>query len=429
MNELMTLMNTTEYSDSDMLQFVLQNGILNLDDVADAMRKKEIDEMLSNHPSPITQGTDGRWKTHVKTHDGRKLIAKKEYMDVVYALMSHYKGSTVSADSNSSAATLTSLYPQWIEFERQRGAADGTIKYKESTWKNHIAKAPFAGIPLSKIRKLDIERWAYDLIDTFEMNKKRFFNIGGVLRGLLNYAVDCEIISESPYKIRRDIIVRKCAPYECESSRIPVFSDQEEQMMFKTAWSCYRNGHHTVHVLIPLAIMFQFNTGLRLSELCALRDDDVNVSILTVRRMLKDSNHEVVPYTKNYKTHREVPLNDYALMLLDEVRKKKSELGVVTENGYIFSTDERPLSYTETKKAYTRYCEIAGIEPRSSHSARKTFITRLVDSGRFTIAEIARMCGNSEQVIWKHYYHAREDVSSKIGTLNEIFANAGYMSA
>ena len=35
--------------------------------------------------------------------------------------------------------------------------------------------------------------------------------------------------------------------------------------------------------------------------------------------------------------------------------------------------------------------------------------------------EIARICGNSEQVIWNHYYHPLEDISNKIDCFNEIF--------
>ena len=191
---------------------------------------------------------------------------------------------------------------------------------------------------------------------------------------MLQLAVKMHIISESPYTIDRELIRRKCAPYEGESERIPVFSAEEESLFFSTAWQCFRNGHHTVHVLIPLAIMFQFNTGLRIGELCALRHEDVEGRILNVQRMYIEPEHKVVPYTKNYKQHREVPLNDYALMLLRKVEEKKAEIGIDCD-GYIFSTDERATSYTEVKKAYTKYCELSGIPVRSSHSARKTFIT------------------------------------------------------
>lgn len=412
-------MNTTEYKDSAMLQFAIQNGMFDIDGVAEAMRKRDYDAALRIHNAPITQGSDGRWKTHVKTSTGRKLIAKKEYDDVVYALVNHYS-SQLSNSNKLKNTTLTDLFPKFIEHDELRGMSPATVKYKTSCWKNHIAKEPFAKIPIPKITSLDIENWACRLIDDHEMNSKRYFNVGGVLNQMLQLAVKMNIISKSPYQIDRDMIRRKCALNEGDSERIPVFSPAEESKFFATAWQCFGNGHHTVHILIPLAIMFQFNTGLRIGELCALRHEDVNGRILTVQRMFIEPQHEVVPYTKNYKQHREVPLNDYALMLLSKVDEKKKELGIEC-NGFIFSTDERATSYTEVKKAYTKYCELSKIPTRSSHSARKTFITKLVDSGRFTIAEIARMCGNSEQVIWNHYYHPLEDISNKLDSFNEVF--------
>ncbi|MCQ2567892.1 MAG: hypothetical protein MJ127_05795 [Mogibacterium sp.] len=47
-------MNTTEYKDSAMLQFAIQNGMFDIDGVAEAMRKRDYDAALRIHNAPIT---------------------------------------------------------------------------------------------------------------------------------------------------------------------------------------------------------------------------------------------------------------------------------------------------------------------------------------------------------------------------------------
>lgn len=410
--------STNEYmqtnSSADILRFAISSGMLNPDDVAKKMRQATIDAVLEKHTSPIAKHRDGRWRTYVPLTNGRKLIARSTYDSVVEALVDFYN------DSWNRMTSLADIFPEWIDYEKFCGAADGTIKYKQSSWKNHIAASDLASKPINEISTGDIETWAYILIDEHEMCRKRFYNVGGTLKGILNFAVKKGLIKSNPYILDASDIIRKCAPYEHQSKRIPVFSQDEEMIFIQTAWDCFNNNHHTVNKLIPLAIMFQFNTGLRLSELCALKHDDVQDNVLFVRRMYKDSNHSVVPYTKNYKQLRKVPLTNDALKLIELAKSKQQEMRVSDEN-YIFSVTDKPLSYSETKKAYTRYCELSDIPTRSSHSTRKTFITKLVDSGKFTVAEIAKIAGNSEQVIWLHYYHAREDITEKVDDMNQIF--------
>ena len=81
--------------DKNLLQFILNNDIINLDDVRDSMRKEERKRLLSLHTYKIFQDKDGRWKTTLPDEtkkSKRRLVAKRELCDLEDAIVEYYKG-------------------------------------------------------------------------------------------------------------------------------------------------------------------------------------------------------------------------------------------------------------------------------------------------------------------------------------------------
>ena len=113
-----TAVPTTEYSESEVLKYLVQNGTIDLDDVANEMKKSEIQKIVDEHPYEIAQtGKDKRWRTYIKLENGkRKLIAKATLEDVHLALYEHYKNPKASESNRK--ATLNSLYPKWIDYKK-----------------------------------------------------------------------------------------------------------------------------------------------------------------------------------------------------------------------------------------------------------------------------------------------------------------------
>ena len=73
----MMSVSTIEYADADVLQFLLNATDLDIGGVAEEMRKAEKEKLLEQHPFPITQGKDGRWRTYIKNEDGKRNHQKK----------------------------------------------------------------------------------------------------------------------------------------------------------------------------------------------------------------------------------------------------------------------------------------------------------------------------------------------------------------
>ena len=102
------------------------------------------------------------------------------------------------------------------------------------------------------------------------------------------------------------------------------------------AWEDFHN-RTKVYELSPLALLFQFQTGLRIGKVCAIRYEDIqSPDYIHIQRMLRRLTNEVVNHTKTEYGDRQVLLTSTAKKLIDSARERQKELGV-DSNGYIFS--------------------------------------------------------------------------------------------
>lgn len=92
------------------------------------------------------------------------------------------------------------------------------------------------------------------------------------------------------------------------------------------------------------------------------------------------------------------------------------------DDGYIFSVDEDPLSYYSVRHLYTRCCKELGILDRSSHKARKTFISTLLDGG-VNINTVREMVGHAdERTTYNNYCFDRSTEEEKILLIEKALA-------
>ena len=66
---------------NDILEFLVGQGIIDLDGVETEMSKANAKRILDNHLYAIYQGKDGRWRTYIPDSEnpyGRKLLVKNK---------------------------------------------------------------------------------------------------------------------------------------------------------------------------------------------------------------------------------------------------------------------------------------------------------------------------------------------------------------
>ena len=412
--------NTCGYSDSDILHFLVQNSTISLEDVAQDMKKSKVQKVLARHTNTISQHKDGRWRTYVKQADGkRKLLVAPTEEKLHEILVEHY--DRLDKRYQADHITIEQLYPAWVNLKRLHGASSTYLRRIDADWRNYYAGTKIVQTPLGKLNKLDMDIWVHELIVRVGGRKKQYYNISMIMRQILDYAIDADIIPQNPLqqvKINGRMVF---TPEKKKPSETQVFTKQEVDALYQTAWRDFHEDNNTIHKLAPLAVMFQFQTGIRIGELCVVRYEDIADTDIYVQRMYRYEEKEVIDYVKGHHDGRYVTLTPFAMELIETAREYQKNNGLPS-NGYIFSVNNDPLSYYAIRKLYYRYCENIGTCVKSSHKSRKTYISALIDAG-VNINEIRELVGHAdERTTYNSYCYDRKTKSERIEMITKALS-------
>lgn len=400
------------------LQYLIDSGKLDLGNAEEEMKKAQLEQILLMHPFKIYQGSDGNWYTYIrdeKRPEKRKRIVKTTLKKVHEALYEHYTGNDEATKLRS--YTVESLYPRWLEYKSLHTTASSYITRLKSDWRRYYEGTAIVKVPIVDLKKLQLDEWIHALIREKDVTQKQFSNFTTIMNQVLDYAVDLEIIDDNPFRKVRVDGRHLFRQERKKDSSTQVFSRDEEQELKELAWVDYQK-RTKKYVLSPLAVLFQFETGVRIGELCVLRFEDVHGDYIRVQRMFRRDNREVVQHTKGSYGDRDVILTQEAKHIIDTCRTYRLEHGLPDE-GYIFSVDKEPCSYYAISDLYRKYCRKMGIPMKSSHKARKTVISALID-GNVNINSVREMAGHrDERTTYANYVYDRNTAEEKVRMVEE----------
>jgi integrase len=389
-------MSDVVISDAEILQYLQESGIFNLGSVQDEMMKIEREKMLKQHKHSIWQSSDGRWCTYVYDETkpkNRRKVARLYREDLEAMIIASMQEQEELLDPTK--MTIAKLYPKWIEYKKLHTTASTYITRVEQEWRKFYIGTDIIDKPIVKFTKLDMDEWAHGLIRNYNMTKNEYYNCTVIMRQTLDYAVDLDIISDNPLskvKIDSRRLFRKVRK---KSSQTQVFSKEEVLAIEQLAWKEFYD-RYRVYELAPLALLFQFQTGLRIGELCALRYEDLeNDDYIHVQRMVRRDTGEVVDHTKTDYGDRDVYLTANAKKIIEFAKERQNEFGKIGGE-YIFTTNGVVLHPRNVASLYRCYCKKLGIENKSSHKARKTYISALID-GNVNINTIRELVGHADE--------------------------------
>lgn len=345
------------------------------------------------HPRQIYQDSQKRWCTYItdKNTNRRKLIARLSYDALIEALYNRYKVEEYEKDI--SKVTLSKLYSEWIDHKRLHGVAGSTILRYETDWKRFYQNSAIVNKPISALTKKELDDWLHLIVLENHMTRKQYVNVASIIKQEIDYAMELGIVEQNNARLVK-IESRMFKSVKKKPSESQVYSDNEILSIKEYAWSDIENPR-LVYKSVPLAIIFMFNTGMRVGEVCVLKYDDIDGNYIHVDKMLVRDEVEIKDDTKGMFGDRWVPLTEEAKTVISKSITLHRDLGL-EKCEYIFSSDGSYLPHRAVNDRLRVYCRKLGITFRSSHKIRKTYISTLIDGG-VNINTIREIVGHKDE--------------------------------
>ncbi len=276
-------------------------------------------------------------------------------------------------DIDGAKLTLLEVVDRFLNFlYSRRELADNTkTAYKVSV--NLLKEYKLGHMEIGKIKVEHCEEWLYDM-------KKKYRGSSiqrqiSLIKRVFEYAIDCEYIARNPF--------RHITTDRSDSKPLTALSVEDMNRFLEF---CSKDGH-SVHCYDMLYVLFW--TGLRVSELCGLTIDNLDMDnrLIHVEKQLLCLNHNhIVVKPKTSNGIRYIPMTDGVHESFERI----------LQNRYI-KGDIEPTCYDKYGNAYDRFVFLA---TRSRKTIVRTHVEEYLQNciKRFNMA-------NPEQPIRKFEPH------------------------
>lgn len=390
----------------------LSQGIIDLEDVRKNMQERERKRLLNKHKYKIFQDKDGRWKTTFPDEtkkNKRRLVAKSSYQDLENEIVKFYadKEDEIYMHENlNEFTTLRDIYPVWLDIKMYRTKSSSYIKRINNDWEKFYEDDSIVDIPVNQLKYFMLDKWAHEKITKYSLTKKSYYNMSMIMRQCLEYASEEEIgiIDVNPFtkvKIDPKMFLKKKKP----SSDTQVFVGDEKNVLCQAALNkFYLRPKYTT----PLAIVLNFNLGLRVGELMVIKWADIDGNYLHIQRMetaqyIIDTNGNITrqgvkvsEYTKSEAGDRKIYLNQEAHKILRLIKKTNMSNNYYDDDFIFVGIRSKRITTGSFNKYLYSLCKYAGLDPKSSHKIRKTFVSSLFDKG-LNVNKIREIAGHEDE--------------------------------
>ncbi len=408
---------------NNLLIQALECGILDLSDIQEQMNMKKKEKILKAHAFNVWKGSNDYWYTYLPDgKGGRKQKRKKTKEALEDCIIEYYKNQDSEEvlvqkeidQISKRNITIKELYERWIEYKFNHTNSSGYIKRITCSWKKYYLNDDYIlNTPVIAFTKFDLDQWAHKLIKENNMTKKEYYNVTLILRQCIDLAVELKYIEYnyfSDVKIKPKIFVRtKKAPAETQ-----VYHSTE---YFKLKTALHNKFEKYPNNTTYFAILFAFETGVRIGELAALKFSDIEKNdpdnIHIQRQEIKNfkfnddktmtfSGFSILDHPKSDDGERKIPLTATAKEIIKNQEKMQKERGIDID-GYIFFKDGKRVNQDQLQKSIENCCKDAGLDVKRIHKIRKTYISTLIQS-QLSIEEVRRIAGHAdERVTYSNY--------------------------
>lgn len=393
------------------LQYLLKNDMIDLQNIIQSEEMLKKKEILDNHPYKIWQGKNQKWYTYLPDEEkGRVQKQKTNRGELEDLIVQFYR-------SKEEDPTIKTLFYEWLDkrIKNQEIEESTYTRYKidfERLFKE------FGRQKIKKVTEADIEDFIKSTVHEKHLTHKAYSNLRTLMYGVFRYAKKKKLIDYSIKEVIDDIDFSK-------KEFKKIIHEDYEQVFFELDEKHVIEEIEENQDLINLGLLLLFKTGLRVGELSTLKVSDLNGNIIKIRRtetMYQDREtgkfcYDVKEHPKSDAGIRDVIVRDNDLWIIKKIRR------INPFGQYLFEQNcERIRAYKFRDRLKT-LCKHANTVYKSPHKIRKTYGTKIYDSGILPKSMICKQMGHTDiSCLEKYYYYNRKTTAEQIKQINQIEA-------
>ena len=399
---------------NDILQYALENGIINLSHIQEQIEMNKREEILKEYRDNIWKASDGYWKIRMTCDESgqKKIFKRKSKQDLEELIVKTHREKVENP-------TISTIFNEWAQrkVDLNKISIQTYQRYKQDF--NRF----FKELGKQKIRSLepeDISSFLEEQISEHNLSAKGFSNLKTITRGTLKWAKRNKLIDWNVQELFYDLdVTDKSFKKTVKEDSEEVFDDMEMDRVIE-----YLKENPDI---INLGLLLMFVTGLRVGELAALKWDDwiynkdnQSASIIKVRRteIRHFKNHkgifEVKDFPKTEAGVRNVVIPQNCTWILQKLRTMS------TFCEYVFWKDGQRINTYTFRNRLRTVCKNTNCIQKSPHKIRKTYCTILLDHSIDNQMVISQM-GHTNISCSENYYHRdRKDLAKKQKIMDSI---------
>ena len=365
-------------------------------------------ELLSNHPYKIWEGTNGKWYTYLPDEDKGRILKKRSSKKDIEDIVIVYWNEAINSP------TIKDIFYEWNDYRLELNKISKSSHTRlEQVFKRHYST--FGKKHIRDVTENEFIEFLEKQIPEHSLSAKAFGSLKTITKGILKRAKRKRLISYTPEDVLFQLeISNNEFQKNIKEDYEEVFNEEETSIAIK-----YLKDNLDIR---NSAVLLMFITGARIGEIVALKSEDVNIekNTIKIRRIetrYKENNktiYAVKMFSKTQSGNREivVPSNYQWLLRNLKVYSKNKE--------WVFIEKDKRLTTLLIRKRVYKMCKDTNIYKKSPHKIRTTYDTILLDANldkRF----IKDQMGHSDITTSEKYYHRnRKTLEKKSEIINSI---------
>lgn len=393
---------------NDLLRFIIDNGMIDIDDVQNSMEAMKREEVLKKHPYKIWEGKDGKWYTYLPDEEkGRIQKERKNQKEIEDIVIKYWK-------DREENPLIAEVFHEWNDRRLElKKISNATHLRNKQIFNRHYGE--FGCKKIKSVSMEDVQEFLEEQVSKKELTAKGFSNLKTITRGMLKRAKKRKLISFNVEELFQDLDTsetdfRKVIKEDYEE----VFSEDEMPVMID-----YLKENLDAK---NIGILLMFATGIRVGELVALKHEVFDGNTFKVRRTETRYMGEGGKYVYSVKEFPKSEAGVRTVVIPDDYAWLCSKIKLLNPFGeYIFVDDNGKRMTTNCiRRRQERNCKKLGIYRKSPHKIRKTYGTILLDHNVDNRLIMEQMGHTDIACTENHYHRNRRSIDAKSQILSSL---------